>query len=58
MTTATIIDGLVAAFRAYIAEQGLPLIDAEELLYEDITPAQRKWLTAFIGLWEESDLGA
>lgn len=30
----------------------LPLLSAEDLLMEELTPAQHRWLSAFIVLWE------
>jgi hypothetical protein len=43
---------LCAEFQAWTDAHGLPAMSAEELLHEDITSEQRKYLTAFINRWE------
>ena len=45
-------DELSALYMWYLKSQGLPEMSADELLMEDITTEQAKWLTAFITLWE------
>lgn len=45
-------DDLADALSAYCAEQGLGQQCAMELICEDITPAQRAWLSDFINMWE------
>lgn len=45
-------DELIALYEGYLKSQGLPEMSADELLMEDITTEQAKWLTAFITLWE------
>lgn len=48
----TNISQLAIDFAAWTAEQGLPQVDAMELLAEDITDYQRSWLTDFVERWE------
>ncbi len=45
-------DELIALYKWYLKSEGLPEMSADELLMEDVTPEQAKWLTAFITLWE------
>lgn len=39
-------------YQKWCEAQGLPLYSADELLHEDITPDQRKWLSDFCLRWE------
>lgn len=53
-------DALVAEYEAWMRQQpealtSLPDTSAEALLHEDITPAQRRWLSDFIIRWEAAD---
>jgi hypothetical protein len=43
---------LCAEFQQWCDNQKLPQMSADELLHEDITSEQRKYLTAFIDRWE------
>jgi len=43
---------LYEEFQAWCDIQGLPQMSAEELLHEDITSEQRKYLSDFIHRWE------
>jgi len=45
-------------FQTWCDAQGLPEMSAEELLYEDITSEQRKYLSDFIHRWEAAVDGA
>ena len=48
------IDALSTAYNVWLNEQGIPEelhLSADELEMEDITPAQKEWLAAFINLW-------
>lgn len=42
----------------YCKRESLPYLSADELIHEDITQAQRKWLSQFILEWEEAELTA
>jgi hypothetical protein len=43
---------LCAEFQKWTADQKLPPMSADELIHEDITADQRKYLSAFIIRWE------
>lgn len=45
-------DQLADQLRYYCEAQRLPVRDADELLHEDITPEQRRWLSYFCQRWE------
>lgn len=47
---------LCREFDAYIAEQGLPDMDAEELIHTDLTAEQRSWVSNYISRWEAAGL--
>ena len=36
----------------FLEREGLPARCAEELLHEDITPEQRRWISQFIIRWD------
>lgn len=38
---------------AFCDSEGLPRQSADELLHEDITPGQRRWLSSFVVEWDE-----
>ena len=46
------LDDLVTLYAAYVEREGLPHQSADELIFEDLTPAQRAWISAFIVRWE------
>lgn len=50
-----LLGGLVNTYLNWCCQQGLGPMSADELMHEDITEAQREWLTAFIKLWELSE---
>jgi hypothetical protein len=50
-------DKMTALYEAWICQQGLPLVDAEELIHTDLTPDQRQWVSTFIAKWEAEDRG-
>lgn len=50
------LDQLTEKYEQWIAEQGLPLMSADELAWEDcVNTEQRKWLLAFGKEWEEAE---
>ena len=47
---------LIEKYNNWIADQGLPLMSADELAWEDcVNVEQRKWLVDFIQEWEEKE---
>lgn len=47
---------LIEKYNNWIADQGLPLMSADELAWEDcVNVEQRKWLADFIQEWEEKE---
>lgn len=46
-------ESMEAEFVAYCAEQGLPEVDAMELIFMQLTPEQRTWISDFINRWED-----
>lgn len=50
------LEDLTAIYWRFLDEQDLNReASAEELLHEDLTPAQRQWTSAFLRLWEATD---
>jgi hypothetical protein len=50
------IDQLIETYNAWIKEQGLPAMSADELALEDCVNAeQREWLLAFCKEWEAAE---
>lgn len=47
-----VFDAMSVHYRRWVGEQNLPDRSAEEMLWEDITPEQRRWLSRFIVAWE------
>lgn len=46
---------LIDTYNTWIEKQGLPLMSADELLWEDcVNEEQRKWLQVFIVIWDET----
>lgn len=43
---------LVAEYAAWVEGEGLPNMSADELIHEDLTIAQRIWLSDFIQRWD------
>jgi hypothetical protein len=39
-------------YNAWLTAQGLPEMSADELLHEDITKEQRRYVSAFYDRWE------
>lgn len=52
MATETL-ETMEAEFVAYCAEQGLPEVDAMELIFMQLTPEQRTWISDYINRWED-----
>lgn len=48
-------DNLQAMYNDFLAEAGLPLMCAESLIFEDLTPDNRQWVSRFIRLWEDME---
>ncbi|QIG69201.1 hypothetical protein EVB78_167 [Rhizobium phage RHph_N1_15] len=49
------IAGLTAEFDAYIKANNLPNVSAEELILEELSDDQRRWVSAFILRWEDAE---
>jgi hypothetical protein len=49
---AAILDSMADLYRRWTSEQGLPEVDADELILSDITADQRRWVSDFIIGWE------
>ena len=50
------LEQLVDTYNTWIAEQGLPAMSADELVWEDCVNAeQRKWLLDFNAEWEAAE---
>lgn len=47
-----VFDAMSTHYRRWVGEQNLPDRSAEEMLWEDITAEQRRWLSRFIIAWE------
>ncbi len=43
---------LCKEYQEWSAAQGLPAMSADELIFEEISDAQRVWLTDFIIRWD------
>jgi len=50
-------DKMTALYEVWVGQQGLPLVDAEELIHTDLSDSQRQWVSAFIAQWEAEDRG-
>lgn len=51
--TTTTITSLTADYGVWLAAEGLPEVDGEELILDPaLTPSQREWLSRFIERWE------
>jgi hypothetical protein len=44
---------LCAEFKAWCQRENLPWLSADELILEDITDAQRRYISKFILRWED-----
>ena len=44
---------LTAEYQAYLDKNGLPQLSADELLYEDLTSEQRKYVSEFYDRWSD-----
>lgn len=50
-------DRLIADYDAFLASNpALPNVSAEELLHEDLTDAQRRWVSGFLIEWEDAEI--
>jgi hypothetical protein len=49
------LDALTRAFAIYTGAEGLPALACEELLWEEITPAQRAALSGFLIAWQGAE---
>ena len=49
---------LTAEFQAYLMQQGLPQYSADELLHEELTDEQRRYVSQFILTWDALDCDA
>jgi hypothetical protein len=48
-------DQLTDCLKLFCESQGLRLLSADELLFEDLTDTQRAWVSSFCDLWEAND---
>jgi hypothetical protein len=48
-------DQMADRYGDWLSLNGLPQMSADELLHEDITDEQRKWLTVFCEAWREAE---
>lgn len=46
---------LTTELEAYCAAQSIPYLSADELIHEELTPEQRRWVSDFILRWEAVD---
>lgn len=46
------LDSLTAEYQLWLTNEGLPQLSADELLWEDLTPKQRKYVRNFLQSWE------
>lgn len=51
-------DTLSHIFQSWTHSQGLPALSADELIHEDLTPYQRRWVSEFILAWEANERAA
>lgn len=49
------INNLVDIYARFCERHSLPEMCAEELLYENLTPFQRRWVSRFILIWEKAE---
>jgi len=50
------LEQLIDTYNTWIAQQGLPAMSADELVWEDCVNAeQREWLLAFSKEWEAAE---